>query len=161
VSDVKFKIAEILTSQFISIFHNALKAPLVQVPDLNHQLSFDSPGYCASIGLKGTGIEASIVIVTDKKFLHQTHPERRYGEALAEEDYLDWLAEICNRTLAGSKPFIFELGYQLGLELPQAMQGLSDIKVSAELTRVLESGGFYASLGLSIIKIEAPIKAAG
>ncbi len=162
MSDLDAKLAEILNTRFVEIFQIAFKKPLHPALCSPDQIPFVAPIYHSSIGLTGDGIEGHLVVTADKKFLHETHPERRYGGVLEGGDYLDWVAEITNRTLAGSKAHIFSLGFQLQLEQPQAKQGLPQ-EVAAdtqELVQVLESEGFYAVLSLRIKKLDArPAKA--
>jgi len=162
MSDLDTKLAEILNTRFMELFEIAFKKPLHPALCSPDQIPFVAPIYHSTIGLTGDGIESQLLITADKKFLHETHPERRYGGVLESGDYLDWVAEISNRTLAGSKAHIYSLGFQLRLEQPQAKQGLpQEVTADAnELVQVLESEGFYAMLSLRIKKLDArPAKA--
>ncbi len=157
MSDLDGKLAEILNSRFVELFDIVLKKPLHPALCSPDQVPFVAPLFHASIGLTGEGIEGQLVVTADKKFLHETHPERRYGGTLDNGDYLDWVAEVSNRTLAGSKAHIHTLGYQLRLEQPLAKQGAPSSPPAdfRELIQVLESEGFYAIVSLRIKKLEA------
>jgi hypothetical protein len=157
MSELETKLAEILNTRFVELFQIALKKPLRPALCAQDQVPFVNPVFHATIGITGAGIEGQLVVMADKKFLHETHPERRYGGVLDNTDYLDWVGEICNRTLAGCKDKIQALGYQLRLEQPQAKQTPA-APVSAdvrELVQILESDGFHAVLSLRIKKLDA------
>jgi hypothetical protein len=157
MSDLDTSLAEILNTRFVELFQISLKKPLRPALCAQDQVPFVNPIFHATIGLTGDGIEGQLVVMADKKFLHETHPERRYGGVLDNADYLDWVAEICNRTLAGSKAHIQALGYQLRLEQPQAKQTpAAPVPADTrELIQILESDGFHAVLSLRLKKLEA------
>ena len=163
MSDLNTSLAEILTQRFVELFEVSLNNPLKPAMCSPDQVPFVAPLYHASISLTGEDIEGVLIIIADKKFLHQTHPERRYGGILEAADYIDWLGEISNRTLATSKPSILDLGYHLKLEQPKTALGLPQEKAekARELTQVLESEGFYATLCLRIKKILAASQRVG
>jgi hypothetical protein len=157
MSELETRLAEILNTRFVELFQIVLKKPLRPALCAQDQVPFVNPVFHATIGLTGDGIEGQLVVIADKKFLHETHPERRYGGVLDNGDYLDWVAEISNRTLAGSKAHIQHMGYQLRLEQPQAKQAPAP-PASAdthEMVQILESDGFHAILSLRIKKIDA------
>src|SRR6478735_8293750 len=152
MSELETKLAEILNNRFVELFQIVLKKPLRPALCAQDQVPFVNPIFHSIIGLSGEGIDGQLVIVADKKFLHETHPERRYGGVLDNGDYLDWIAEISNRTLAGSKAHIHAMGFHLRLEQPQAKQS-TPVAVPAdarELVQILESEGFHAVISLRI-----------
>lgn len=159
MSELETRLAEILNIRFVELFQIVLKKPLRPALCAQKDVPFSSPLFHASITLMGDGIEGQLVIIADKKFLHETHPERRYGGVLDNMDYLDWIGEISNRTLAGCKAHIQALGYQLRLEQPQAKEAAASPLApdTRELVQVLESEGFYAIMSLRIKKLDARI----
>lgn len=162
MNDLETQLAEILSNRFMELFQTALKKPLRPALYTPDQVPFTSPVFHAEIGLTGDGIDGRLVLTTDKKFLHETHPERRYGGFLDDADYLDWASEICNRVLAGSKAHIQALGFHLRLQQPMSRQALPAAASAGtnELVQALESEGFHAVLSLRISKMEARISRA-
>jgi len=150
-----------LAQRFIEIFDLGLKQPLKPIKvEID---PFVAPLYAGRIPIRGEGIDGWLILETDQKFLHETHPERRYGADLEGNDYLDWVTEIVNRTLAGTKPAILDMGWALRLEQPQALQGQLDQETPSplEASQMLESMGFYAKLRIKFSKLEVPARMVG
>lgn len=157
MSNLESHITDILAKRFVELFSVALKAPLLPAREGIQDAPFTAPLFHATIALKGEKIDATLIVSADKKFLHETHPERRYGGSLDQTDYLDWIAEIANRTLAGSKAQLAQLGLSLKLEQPKAALGFVGPAESAEkeIAQVFSSAEFYAMISLKIRSLDA------
>ncbi len=152
-----------LAARFIELFNIVLRDPLQAGKTAPDKVPFQAPLYFARIPLQGPGVDGWLLMNTDQRFLNETHPEKKYGTRLDSADYLDWAAEILNRTLAGSKTELKKQGWQINLGLPTATEATAAPLEPAkfEQSLVLESGPFFVSFTFHMKELARPALQAG
>ncbi|MFW7380747.1 MAG: hypothetical protein ACOH5I_18175 [Oligoflexus sp.] len=109
--------------EFIKFFHGRLEKELMMLEKGESLQYLKEPIISAQIVLKSDDTEGVLVMRTDQEFLWQSHPERKYGEDLEREDFLDWAGEIVNRILGGMKNNLLARNISTILQAPEAKYG--------------------------------------
>ncbi len=123
------QLVEIIKDEFFRFFKNRF----TQTPQFVDNPSFDDTNcMSARIILKGKNIHGVLAVNTTRNTLLQCHPERRYGDVITDEDLVDWIGEIVNRSLGNMKNRFFKYGIETTLNLPihssDAYKGDNSIK---------------------------------
>jgi len=109
--------------EFVRFFHGRLEKELTLMNKGESLQCLKEPIISSQILLRSDDTEGVLVIKTDRQFLWLSHPERKYGEDLSEEDFLDWAGEIVNRILGGLKNNLMARGITTTLQAPQSKFG--------------------------------------
>lgn len=123
--------------EFVNFFHGRLEKELVMLKKGEALQHLKESIISAQIVLKSDDTDGVLVMRTNKGFLWQTHPERKYGEELTDEDFLDWAGEIVNRILGGLKNGLLARNISTTLQPPFAKFGEIELDVDSELFEVV------------------------
>ena len=127
---------------FHRVFKNRFDENMVYAP--GEKMDFDSC-YSSMITIKSDKINGLLAVNAKPEALKHSHPERKYGEDITEEDLVDWIGEIVNRVLGGIKIQLASFNIDPTLNPPESAskpyKENSSIKGKAE-TYVFRNGKY-------------------
>jgi hypothetical protein len=118
--------ADLIRDAAIKFFHNRLEKELKPLAKDEIDQRLRGQIFSAQIALRSDDTVGVLTLRTDREFLHETHPERKYGEDLEDDDFEDWAAEIVNRVLGGLKKELHARNIETNLQPPKAVSGELD-----------------------------------
>ncbi len=108
----------LIRTHIVEFFHHRIEKELDLVSEEVAKANIRDDIYSAEIKVENQTTSGVLAVKTDQRFLYNTHPERKYGEDLEEEDYLDWIGEIVNRLLGNMKNELIARGISTDLYQP-------------------------------------------
>lgn len=110
----------LIRTHIVDFFHHRIEKELDLVSEKQAKENIHDDVYSAQIKVESPTTSGVLAVKTDRRFLFNTHPERKYGEDLEEDDYLDWIGEIVNRLLGNMKNELITRGISTDLHQPIA-----------------------------------------
>lgn len=116
-------LAGLIRNHIVEFFHHRIEKELTLVSQQQAEANLKDEIYSAQILVENDNTNGVLAVKTDRRFLHNTHPERKYGEDLTDSDYLDWIGEIVNRLLGNMKNELILRGISTRLHQPNPRKG--------------------------------------
>ncbi|SMF57876.1 chemotaxis protein CheX [Pseudobacteriovorax antillogorgiicola] len=140
------KLKQIIVDGFYDFFKNRFDEDMV----FEENADFDFTNcYSSRIKVKGNHINGYLIINVDPAALKHSHPERKYGDEIVEEDLMDWVGEIVNRVLGNIKNDLLSFDLDTTLNPPSSQNSpfekADDVKTEPE-TYVFSNGTYQLGI---------------
>lgn len=139
-----------IQAAFLRFFKGRIDETLERQADGQALDKIERPYYSARIELKSEDTAGILAVRTDKRLLFQSHPDRKYGDELEEEDLVDWAGELVNRVLGDLKNWLLDHGVSTRLSPPEAQEGDWTLDAMGEEFESFELDFVAADMGIQV-----------